>query len=191
MTKLKRAKWWIGGLIVGLLWGSLVLVEAQNFSSIQVGSGSSFAPSITFLSDNKKGFYDNGTNSIGASVNQIVGMTLSQSTAQDVELVFRNHLVTNRLGETAPAFTGQGTPTCVGSCSDSAGILNITTGGTGTLTITFAKAYLQPPICFVNDQTTTGANPGKVATTKTTAIWTPLATTTTSDQVGYFCIGAG
>ena len=181
----------ITGIILGLLLGSALVIQAQNFSSVQVGSGSTFAPSITFLSDNKKGFYDNGTNSIGAAVNQLPGLTISQSTAQDVEVVFRNHLVVNRLGETAPAFTGQGTPTCVGSCSDSAGIVNITTGGTGAMTITFAKAYLAAPVCFVNDQTTTGANPGKVATTKTTAIWTPLATTTTSDQVGYFCIGAG
>src|SRR5437899_13003629 len=76
----------LAGAVFGFVLALVLQTQAQNFTSVQVGPGSSFAPSYTFLADNKKGLYDNGTNSIGAAVNSTVGMQLTQSTAQAVEL---------------------------------------------------------------------------------------------------------
>ena len=167
-------------------------VRAQLFSSVQVAVGSAFNPSYTFTADPKSGIYQPATSQVGVAANQVGGLIVAQSTNQDIEVAVRGHLVTNRMGDPVTAApTGMGSSTIVGN--DTAGVVTIGTGGTGPLVLTFAKAYLVQPACWFHDQTTnlTGTTVGKVATTLTTATWTPPVTTVTSDKISYFCIGTG
>lgn len=80
-------------------------------------------------------------------------------------------------------------PSVVGN--DNAGRITVGTSPSGTtVNVNFATSWLNPPVCFGIDETTTTVNPLAITNeTKAQVQFKPAATPTAGDKISYACVG--
>lgn len=153
---------------------------AGNYSNVTFMNGGQFITSAVI------GVHDDPSAGTGAgSVHLVVSTAATRKDAFQVDQF--GHTLTSQT--TAPAVTVCGTsPTIAANSTDTSGTITVGTGGVATsCLLTFKKAWVATPKCFVNDQTAILAV--QVIPSTTTATFNAALAFAASTVLDYYCTG--